>query len=83
MIPEFVRFYAYTAQDVLDEYAVRFFALVNSMYQQKATEAMQAVYQVSTGFNGNKEYLDSLKKQAGGTAAIVDEVRLIKGKKNG
>lgn len=78
MIPEFIRFYSYTASQVLEEYAVRFFSLVNSMYQLKATESLQSVSNISTGMNGNKEYISALQKQEKGIAGIVEEVRIIK-----
>lgn len=78
MVPEFIRFYSYSASQVLDEYAVRFFSLVNSMYQLKASEGLDSVMQVSAGMNGNKEYLDALQKQQKGIAGIVEEVRIIK-----
>jgi hypothetical protein len=82
MIPEFIRFYSYSASQVLEEYAVRFFSLVNSMYQLKASESLDSVMQVSTGMNGNKEYLSALQKQQKGIAGIVEEVRIVKRNKD-
>lgn len=82
MVPEFIRFYSYSASQVLDEYAVRFFSLVNSMYQLKASESLESVMQVSTGMNGNKEYLSALQKQQKGIAGIVEEVRVVERNKN-
>lgn len=80
MIPEFMRFYSYSSSDVLDELAIRFFSLGNSMYQIQAKESLSHVMEASTAFSGNKEYLKSLEKQQKGVGGIVDEVRTIKGK---
>lgn len=78
MLPEFMRFYSYTASEALEEYAVRFFSLVNSMYRIKARESLDGVMQVSTGMNGNKQYIDALQKQEKGISGIVEEVRMLK-----
>jgi hypothetical protein len=78
MIPEFIRHYHYTATDTLNEYAVRFFALVNAMYRLKAQESLELISNVNTAFNGNSDHIHDLKKQEKGIAGIVEEVRVIR-----
>ncbi len=78
MIPEFIRFYQYTLSQSLDELAVSFFALMNSMYRIQAKESLDNILQIATGTNGGKEYIDGLQKQERGISGIVEEVRIIK-----
>ena len=81
MFAEFIRHYSYTAEQALDEYAKRFFALVNSMYRVQAKEAIMALHVGSAGNTGGKDaqkVLDQLNKQAKGNQAILEEVRIIK-----
>lgn len=82
MIPEFMRFYSYTASQVLDELAIVFFTLLNSMYRLQAKETMMGILEVSTGMSGKESssVINELKKQERGIAGIVNEVRVIKGK---
>lgn len=79
MIPEFMRFYDYKAKDVLDEYAVRFFSLLNAMYRIQASDRLYDIATVGAGMGGeSKALIADLEKQAGGSHAIVQEVRRIK-----
>ncbi len=80
MIPEFIRFYSYTASDVLDELAVRFFSLMNSMYRIKATESLDRIAEASVaqGSENGKSYVSELQKQSKGLHGIIEEVRVIK-----
>lgn len=81
MLPEFMRFYKYTASQTLDEFAVTFFALLNSMHRLQAREAIQTIAYNSAAFSGGKEassIMDNLKKQEKGLHGIVQEVRSIK-----
>jgi len=74
MIPEFIRFYGYTLQDVLNEYAVTFFSLSNDMYRIQASEMIQT----ATAINVNDEIMTDLRKQQRGIAGIVEEVKTAK-----
>jgi len=81
MLPQFIRFYGYTAQQALDEYAVRFFSLVNYMRRLEATELLNELSILSSAFAGGKEarpLVEQLKKQAKGVQGIVQEVRNVK-----
>ena len=80
MIPEFIRFYGYSLEAVLNEYARSFFALLNSMYQLEAKESLINITNMSTAFgsdNGN-DVISNLEKQRKGIGGIVNEVRVIK-----
>jgi hypothetical protein len=79
MIPEYIRFYGGTPIDVLNEYAITFFAMLNSMYTIQAKEQLNAVFAVNAGMSGKdgQSYIDGLQKQKRGIGAIVEEVRTI------
>lgn len=81
MIPEFMRFYGYTLTQVLDEYAISFFSLINSMYRLQAREQIRDIVSVSAGMAGKdgQNTVDELKKQERGLHGVVEEVRTIKG----
>lgn len=82
MFAEFVHYYpGYTAETALNEYAVRFYALLNGMYRLKAAERIEQTISraVSTsGGDGLTNYLENEKRQAGGGHAILEEVRTVK-----
>jgi len=71
MIPEFIRFYGYTVEQTLNEYAQTFFSLVNSMYQIQAKETLYNAY----ASNATQELIDSLRKQEKGISGTVQEVK--------
>lgn len=81
LIPEFIRFYGYTREQTLAEYAISFFALVNSMYQLKARENLDGILQVSVGMAGDKgrSIIKKLEEQSEGLERILREVRSVKG----
>lgn len=86
MIPEFIRFYSYTASQTLLEYAQTFFALVNQMYRLQAKESIQSIVNVSAAQSGGEHatrVLSDLQKQEKGISGIVEEVKNIKKAKNG
>ena len=81
MFPEFLRFYGYTAEEALNEYAKRFFSLVNMMLRIQAKEMLNAVTVTNTGTNGGKDgekVIDELRKQSKGNQGILNEVRNIR-----
>lgn len=78
MIPQFMRFYKYTAEQTLQEYAIRFFSLVNSMYRLQANEALMDLAVVSSGMNDGSELRNQLIKQSKGLHGIVEEIRIAK-----
>lgn len=78
---EFIRFYGYTAEEALQEYAKRFFALANSMYRVSAGERLKELSIVNAGVNGGKgadSLVSDLKKQLKGNEGVLNEVRNIK-----
>jgi hypothetical protein len=81
IVPEYIRFYGYTSNEVLLEYAKTFFALVNSMYRLQAKEALLFVNNVAAAMSGKdgKSHVEALQKQEKGLHGIVQEVRVIKG----
>lgn len=81
MFPEFVRFYGYTAEEALNEYAKRFFSLINSMFRLQAKEQLSTLAITSNAYNGGKEAQNLAKKledQSRGNQKILEEVRVIK-----
>lgn len=83
IVPQFLRFYGgYKASDVMDEYAVTFFSLVNSMYRLQPDEMITAINSVAVGMADPKDrsnILTSLEKSAQGLHGILKEVRNVKG----
>lgn len=81
VVPQFIRFYGYTLTDTLDEYAVSFFSLVNSMFRIKARENIDGALRVSLGMSGKegKSTLEKLEKESQGLHGILKEVRNVKG----
>lgn len=80
IVPEFMRFYGYTVAKALDEFAIAFFSLVNSMYRIQAKETLSNILSVSAGMSGKegKEIVRKLEKQSKGLQGIIQEVRNIK-----
>ena len=75
MIPEFMRFYHYTAEQVLNESARVFFSLMNSMYRLQANEQLSQILVQSTAFNCGSEaqsVILDLNKQAKGLHGILE-----------
>lgn len=81
LVPEFIRFYGYTREQTLAEYALSFFAMVNAMYQLKAKERLDGILEVSTGMSGDKgrSTITKLQDQADGLDKVLREVRNVKG----
>lgn len=81
IIPQFIRFYGYTATEVMQEYAVTFFALVNAMYGLKSTEMLEAVY-VGTIPNMEKKdaenAIDKIKQGSLGLEGYLEQARNIR-----
>lgn len=83
MIPEFMRFYGYTISQVLDEMAITFFALMNSMYRLKGKESLDDLMVHSAAISGGSQaesIISELKRQSKGLHGVVEEVRTVKGK---
>lgn len=82
IVPRFLRFYGgYTAQSVLNEYAVSFFSLVNSMFRLQAQELLDSITANTVASHGGQEaqaILKNLQQKTEGLHGIVQEVRNIK-----
>lgn len=81
MFSEFLHFYNYTADSALNEYAKRFFALVNQMYRLQGKYSLNELVIANNAVNGGSDaekLADELKKQAKGNHGIIQEVRNIK-----
>lgn len=76
-----MQFYGYKTQDVLNEFAVTFFSLVNSMSRIKGNDSLILLSINSAAFNGGSEgktVAEQLQKQSKGNHGILQEVRNIK-----
>lgn len=83
VVPRFLRFYSgYTLTSVLDEYAVRFFSLLNSMFRIQADEQLASIESIAVANNGNTEMIQSLQKKSQGLHGIIEEVRTVKKARN-
>ena len=81
IVPEFIRFYGYTAEQVLDELAVRFFSLVNSMYRLQARESLVSITNHLTASAGGDEAqktIEALHKQEKGLTGVLQEVETLR-----
>ena len=80
MFTEFIRFYNYTAEQALNEYGKRFFALCSQMYRVKAKESLSDyMVQASVQSKEGKKYVEELQKQEKGMEGIIQEVRIARG----
>jgi len=81
MFTEFIHYYGYTADEALNEYAKRFFGLVNSMFRLKGNERLTSLYIASAGANGGSDaekLATEFRKQSRGNHGVLQEVRNIK-----
>lgn len=80
MIPQFMRFYGYSASSTLNEHARTFFGLMNQMLRLQAEEALTDINTTAAAMSGKEgqSVIEGYKKQAGGLHAIVQEVRTVK-----
>lgn len=69
-----MRFYGYTLQETLAEYAKSFYSLVNTMYRLKAEETLVDM----TAYNGDNTTVEQLQKQRKGLHGLLKEVRIAK-----
>lgn len=79
-VPKFMRFYSYTKSETLNEWAVSFFSLLNSMYRIQADEAINNIVQISAGMSGKEggsSVVAEYQKQSAGIHGIVEEVRTV------
>ncbi len=83
MFPTFLRFYqGYTVTSAMDEYAITFFALINSMLRLKPLENIEGINQVAVGLANPDErttVIDRLEKESKGKHGLVEEVKVAKG----
>lgn len=79
-IPEFMRFYGYTLSEAMQEYAISFFTLINSMYRLSARESLNAITVAGTAMGGDDSDLviKGYQKQERGLHGLVQEVRVAK-----
>lgn len=86
IIPEFMRYYRYSLEQVLNMYAVTFDALANSMYQLMAKEninAMQVQLAARSDEAGRQMYLDMQQQAYDGVDKLVEQAKLLRGIKHG
>ena len=78
MIPNYMRFYSYTVAQALDEFAITFFSLVNSMYRIQANETLDGALRVSVGMAGKDaaSTQKELQKQSRGLHGVLEEVHV-------
>ncbi len=82
IVPQFIRFYqGYTVDAVMNEYAVTFFSLVNSMYRLKADESLDRIMEASVPHmseSDSRDILARLKEGSKGISGIVEQIKRIK-----
>lgn len=87
MIAEFLNYYpGYTVKKALNMYAKTFFVLVGAMYRLKGKDDGESALKIATAISGGEalqSYLDKAEERAGGNHKLLQQVRLIKGIKNG
>lgn len=81
IVPQFIRFYSYTLNETMNEFAVSFFSLVNSMYRVQASERLDGILEVATGMAGKeaRETLNKLDEQAQGANKYIEQAKTLKG----
>lgn len=82
MFAEFLHFYNYTADTTLNEFAKRFFGLVNQMYRLQGKYSLNSLVIANNAANGGSEaeqLADDLVQQSRGNHGILEEVRIVKG----
>lgn len=81
MVAEFMNYYHYKLDDVLNMYALAFFALLASMYRLNGVKAQEVAYTMAVAQSGGKvykEFIEAMEKQAKGARGILDEIRVIR-----
>lgn len=81
MIPEFMRFYRYSLADVLDMYAVSFFALMNSYYKLYALERMARITDVAVSQSDSQDansIREGLERQSKGVDDILRQAKVLR-----
>lgn len=71
---------------MFNEYAKSFFALINDMYAQKASEMLDGVMVAKTAAANKDEgqgVIDKLSQQSEGLDRILDEVETVEGVRRG
>jgi len=81
IVPQFIRFYGYTLNQTMSEFAVSFFSLVNSMYRIEASERLNGILEVSAGMAGKeaREVIGKLEDQSQGANKYIDQAKVLKG----
>lgn len=81
IVPQFIRFYGYTLNQTMSEFAVSFFSLVNSMYRIEANERLNGILEVSAGMAGKeaREVIGKLEDQSQGANKYIDQAKVLKG----
>jgi len=81
IVPQFIRFYGYTLSQTMNEFAVSFFSLVNSMYRIEASERLNGILEVSAGMAGKeaREVIGKLEDQSQGANKYIDQAKVLKG----
>lgn len=78
MVPEFMRFYGYSAEQTLGENAVTFFSLCNSMYRLMARESLNRYAVMRGAFaDDSGSIVSELQKQEKGIHGILKEIKNI------
>lgn len=81
IIPRFMRFYSYKTDEVLNEYAVTFFALLNDMFRIKADELLDLATIGALPHlepNESKKILEHLERTSKGLRGLINEAKVLK-----
>ena len=81
IVPQFIRFYSYTLNETMNEFAVSFFSLVNSMYRVQASERLDGILEVATVMAGkeSRDVITKLEEQSEGANKYIEQAKTLKG----
>jgi hypothetical protein len=82
-IPQFIRFYqGYTINNVMSEFALVFYTLVNAMNRIKANEQIDDITSVRiANAERPEEHVRKLQEQSKGLSGLIDQAKIIRGLK--
>lgn len=78
IVPQFIRFYGYTNNQTMNEFAVTFFSLVNSMFRLKADEKLERITILRVSMSEDiSSTIKELEKSSKGLSGILEEAETV------
>ena len=81
MIADFMRFYTYKLDEVLNMYAISFYSLVSSMHKLRGADNIEISYRTAASFAGGDDlssYIREAKNQSEGAEKLLKQARILK-----